>query len=220
MHRSVRAALIALTTLLGASILCVPAARAQANAAKVDRMTDLVVELMPIGAIFEDLAKADPQWPLPGNQKSMTSGQHSCLRGELSQAGYRRMKRVDVAEYAAANPSRLDADIRVLEGGAARLMNRLVLAGAEAERTGVPADEQAILSAASIDQIGSFMSLMQSPDYAGLRRMAGLGNAFDADKSKEENEAAGEDIGANLATQAIFKAMSTCKIPASALFAD
>lgn len=220
MHRSVRAALFALTTLLGASILSMPAAQAQANAAKVERLTDLVVELMPIGTIFEDLAKADPRWPLPGNQKAVSAGQHSCLRGELNRSGYRRMKRVDVVEYAAANPSRLDADIRVLEGGSARLMNRLVLAGAEAERTGVPADEQAILSAASIEQIGSFMSLMQSPDYAGLRRLAGMGDMFDASKSKEENEAAGEDIGADLATQAMFKAMATCKIPASALFAD
>ena len=219
MHRSVRASLIALA-LLGASVLGMPSAWAQANAVKVERLTDLVVELMPLGAIFEDLAKTDPQWPLSDNQKAISASQRGCMRGELNQAGYRRMKRVDVAEYAVANPSRLDADIRVLEGGAARLMNRLVLAGADAERTGVPADEQAILSSASIEQIGSFMSLMQSPDYAGLRRMAGLGNAFDAKKSKEENEAAGEDIGADLATQAMFKAMAICKIPASALFAD
>ncbi len=219
MHRSVRASLIALA-LLGVNFLGMPPASAQANAAKVERLTDLVVELMPIGTIFEDMAKADPQWPLPEAQKRIDATQRSCLRGELNQAGYRRMKRVDVAAYAAANPSRLDDDIRVLEGGSARLMNRLVLAGAEAERTGVPADEQAILSAASIEQVGSFMSLMQSPNYTGLRRLAGLGNAFDANKSKEENEAAGEDIGADLATQAMFKAMSTCKIPASALFAD
>ena len=206
MHRSVRASLIALA-LLGVTFLGMPPASAQANAAKVERLTDLVVELMPIGTIFEDLAKTDPKWPLPSGQKAIIATQHCCLRG-------------DVAAYAAANPSRLDDDIRVLEGGSARLMNRLVLAGAEAERTGVPADEQAILSAASIEQVGSFMSLMQSPNYTGLRRLAGLGNAFDANKSKEENEAAGEDIGADLATQAMFKAMSTCKIPASALFAD
>lgn len=219
MHRFVRASLIALA-LLGVNLLGMPSASAQANAAKVERLTDLVVELMPLGAIFEGLAKTDPQWSLPGNQKAINASQRSCMRGELNQAGYRRMKRVDVAEYAAANPSRLDADIRVLEGGSSRLMNRLVLAGADAELTGVPADEQAILSSASIEQLSSFMSLMQSPDYAGLRRMAGLGNAFDANKSKEENEAAGEDIGADLATQAMFKAMATCKIPASALFAD
>lgn len=219
MHRFVRASFTALA-LLAANFLGMPSAWGQADAAKVERLTDLVVELMPIGAIFEDLAKADPQWPLPESQKGISAGQRSCLRGELNRTGYRRMKRVDVAAYAAANPSQLEADIRVLEGGSARLMNRLVLAGADAERTGVPADEQAILSSASIEQIGSFMSLMQSPDYAGLRRMAGLGNAFDANKSKEENEAAGEDIGADLATQAMFKAMSACKIPASALFAD
>jgi hypothetical protein len=219
MHRFVRASFTALA-LLAANFLGMPSAWAQANAAKVERLTDLVVELMPIGSIFEELAKADPQWPLRSDRNAMSAGQHSCLRGELSRAGYRRMKRVDVAGYAAANPSRLDADIRVLEGGSAWLMNRLVLAGAEAERTGVPADEQAILSAASIEQVGSFMSLMQSPDYAGLRRVAGLGNALDTNKSQEENEAAGEQIGADLATQAIFKAMSTCKIPASALFAD
>ena len=221
MNRSARASFIALATLLGASLLVAPDARAQASAAKIDRMTDLVVELMPFGKIFEDLAKADPQWPLPmGGKGGVTKSQHACLRGELSLAGQRRMKRVDVAAYAARNPARLDAEIRLLEGGASRLMNQLVLAGADAERTGVAANEEAILSAASVEQLAAFMSLMQAPEYAGLRRLAGMGDVFDASKSKEENEAAGEEVGADLATQYMFKAMGTCQVSTSALFSE
>jgi len=186
--------------------------------AQVDRLTDLVVRAIPLGTIFESLSEADPNWPMQEKPEAVTADQLGCLRRELSSDGYRRTKREDAAAYVKQHPSSLEQDLRVLDEGAAMMMGKLMLAGVEQERTGVPVDESALMGQASPEQLAAFMSFMTSPDHASLRRLAGIGNAFDHERSAEENESAGEAAGADLATRVMLKAMGRCEVPSSVLF--
>lgn len=186
--------------------------------AQVDRLTDLLVRAIPLGTMFETMAEADPNWPMQEKPKAVTADQLGCLRRELSTVGYRRAKREDAVAYVRQHPSTLEQDLRVLEEGAAMMMGKLMLAGVEQERTGVPVDVSALMGQASPDELAAFMSFMTSPDYAPLRRLAGIGNAFDHKHTAEENKNAGEAVGADLATKAILKAMGRCQVPSSVLF--
>lgn len=184
----------------------------------VQRMTDLQVKMMPFGAIFDMLAKADPKWPMQEKPDAVTPTQLGCLRGELSTPGYRRYKQAQVEAYLAANPSRAASEIALLEQGAAELFGKLVLAGAEGERSGVQASPEAVLKEASPEQMMSFMSFFGDPNHAELRKLSGLGDAISPGKSASENESAGEQLGSTITLQVMLKAMSTCEVPTSVLF--
>lgn len=212
---------IAMTLLAGLALVGAAQAAGPKDAssgAKTDRLTDLMVELVPMGKIFEMLAKDNPKWPVQDKPEAVTPVQLSCLRAELSNTGYRRAKRKDVAEYVAENPSRIDAEVKLLEGGAAALMGRLMMAGAEGERTGVKMSEQEVLAGATPEQLASFMAFMTAPDHEALRKLSGIGNAFSTSKSASENEQSGEAAGENLATQVMLRAMGECKVSMEALF--
>ena len=112
----------------------------------------------------------------------------------------------------------MDRSIRLMESGAARVMGALVMAGVEQEMTGRKIDETEIMGASRPEELQAFMEFMTSPDHAGLRRVVGIGEAFDADSSAEENNARGEKVGGDLATQLILGGMGRCDIPSSVLF--
>lgn len=210
--------------LLGpALVLSAHAARAAepgADDALVSRMTDLQVRMFPFGTIFEMLAKDDPKWPMQQNPDAVTPKQLDCLRGELSTDGYRRYKRTRVAAYVAANPKRAEAEAELLSQGAAELFGKLVLAGAEAERSGAPATPEEALKDATPEQMMAFMSFFSDPNYAELRKMSGLGDALDTRKSAEENKSAGEQLGSTITMQIMLGAMATCQVPTSVLFRE
>lgn len=187
-------------------------------ASSAARMTDLQVRMMPFGAIFDTLAEANPNWPMQDKPDAVTPKQLSCLRDQLSTPGYRRYKLAQVETYVAANPSRVDAEIALLEQGAADLFGKLVTAGAESERSGVEADPAVVLKDASPEQMLSFVTFFSDPNHAGLRKLSGLGDALGVDKSAEENESAGEKIGSTMMMQIMLTAMSTCKVPTTVLF--
>lgn len=226
-HRSL--AVLVLSLLFGVSSAMQAAENAPAKSATalsadagadVQRMTDLQVQMMPFGAIFDMLAKADPKWPMQEKPDAVTPGQLGCLRGELSTPGYRRYKQAQVEAYLAANPSRAAAEIALLEQGAAELFGKLVLAGADGERSGVQADPQIILKNASPEQMMSFMTFFGDPNHAELRKLSGLGDAISPGKSASENESAGEQLGSTITLQVMLKAMSTCEVPTSVLFEE
>jgi hypothetical protein len=217
MTRIARRRLIALMLSAAGCLAALPAF-AQSSGDRVARLTDLVVQTVPMGEIFETLAATSPDWPLQEKPGAVGAGQLACLRDELSEAGYRRMKRTEVVAYVAENPSLVDADIAVLEAGGARMMSTLMLAGVEQERTGVPVDQNEILAQASEQETAAFMQMMTGAEQSKLRRLMGIGNAFDAARSADENESAGEEAGADLATRVMTKAMSNCDVPVSVLF--
>lgn len=216
--QSYRLVLAALLALGGLSVA--QAAQTAPSHSDVQRMTDLQVKMMPFGAIFDMLAKADPNWPMQEKPGAVTPTQLGCLRGELSTPGYRRYKQAQVEAYLAANPSRAESEIALLEQGAAELFGKLILAGADSERSGVEADPQAVLKNSTPEQMMSFMSFFGDPNHAELRKLSGLGDAISLGKSASENESAGEQLGSTITLQVMLKAMSTCEVPTSALFEE
>jgi hypothetical protein len=190
----------------------VVAETAQTHEQRVERLTDSMVVLMPFGTIFEGVAAAEPAWPAMDRADEISASQLVCLRGELSTPGYRRYAHEQVTAYAAANPDRLDRDIAMVEGGVAEMFGKLVLAGAEGERTGVQVDPEQLLSGYEPAQLEAFMTFFSAEEYAGLRELAGLGNQLSGEKSAEENEAAGEQLGSALARKLMLRAMTTCGV--------
>lgn len=213
----------AAVALLAAAVACTVHAAPKADAkparadADVARLTDLQVRMMPFGAIFDVLAKDDAHWPMQENPDAVTPAQLACLRGELSTPGFRRYKQAEVQAYVAANRPRVKAEIALLEQGAAEVFGKLVLAGAESERTGVEVTPESLLASATPDQMASFITLFGDPNYAALRTLSGLGDAISTGKSAEENESAGQQLGSAITVKIMLKAMSTCGVPTSAL---
>lgn len=199
------------------------AAQATQHAARpsqsdIQRMTDLQVRMLPFGAIFEMLAKEDPNWPMQEKPDAVTPKQLACLRGELSTPGYRRYKQAQVEAYKAAHSSRAASEIALLEQGAADLFGKLVMAGADSERSGVEAKPEVVLKDATPEQMSSFISFFGDPNHAELRKLSGLGDAISPGKSASENESAGEQLGSTITMQVILNAMSTCEVPTAVLF--
>ena len=184
--------------------------------AQVERMTDALVKMLPMGEIFEGAAAKDPKWPLQAKPEAVTAEQLACVRGELSVDGFRRSRLAEVRAYAAANPSRLDAELKLLESGAAELFGKMINAGAAQAAGGPQATAEAILADATSDQVLSFVTFVSDPSYADLRKLSGFGDALNITKSESENEKAGHQLGASLAAQQMIKAMGTCKVPPSA----
>lgn len=195
-----------------------PAAMAKpADQAKVDRMADLLVQAVPFGRIFEMASRTDPHWPVQDNPDAVDATQLACLRGELSPDGFRRNKRSEVEAYVAAHPKQVGDEIALLEAGAASLMNKSMLAGAESGITGKDTDANQILSEATPEQFLSFLRFINAPEYADLRKLAGIGDAIDLTESAKDNENSGERLGMDMAMKAILQAMGTCKVPMSAV---
>ena len=195
--------------------LASPVALASAGAgrgAKITRLLDAIVEMMPFGKVFDTLAADDPRWPFAEVSGKVSPAQTACVRGELSTAGYRRYQLPLVAAYAVNHADRLDSDLALLEGGAASLFGKLVIAGAEGERTGVAVDTEAVLAGAKPEHVQAFLGVFSDPANAGLRDLAGFGEALGLEKSEAENEAAGEKVGGDLAGMLLRRAITTCGV--------
>jgi len=195
------------------------AAPAQPLAAKVERMADLVDKAMPMGVIFEAAMKSDPAWPMQANPAALDATQLACLRGELGQEGTRRNKRAEVEAYVAGHAKQVDGEIELMEAGAADMMNRFMLAGAQGGSSQPQPDVNAIISASTPEQALSFIRFITAPEFADLRKLAGIGDVFDPANSAEQSEKDGERLGVSLGSTAILKAFGPCKIPMSALLA-
>lgn len=210
MKRSLRNLLLAAGLVLASPFVL--AAPGSGQGAKIERLVDAIVEMMPFGKVFDLLAAADPAWPFTDVADKVGGGQLACVRGELSSAGYRRYQLPLVTAYAVDNADRLDKDLALLEGGAAPLFGKLVIAGAEGERTGVEVKPEVVLADATPEQLAAFMSVFSDPANAGLRGLAGFGEALALEKSEAENEAAGEKVGGDLAGMLMRRAMTTCGV--------
>jgi hypothetical protein len=183
----------------------------------VDRLTDAVVAMLPIGKLFDEQAAADPTWPLQ-EAKGITPQQLACARSELSTEGYRRTKRAEVGQYAKDHPSHLRADIDVLEGGAAFVFSKLMQAGVDKAKaqSDAPIDPAAVLAGVTNEQVLAFVTFGNDPQYADLRRLTGLGDALSAGQSEGESESRGKQVGATIASRLMIQAMGTCNVPPAA----
>lgn len=195
-----------------------PAPSAPSAQADADRLAALMEELLPFGRVFDMLSAQDPAWPMQDMPKASTPERLRCLRGELSSAGYHRTRMQDARAYVSANPSRVADDIALLEKGAAQVFGRMMMAGVESKaKGGADVDAAAMMRELTPEQMSSFLTFLSDPNYAPLRKQVGLGDVLDNSKSAAENQAAGERLGASLASQLMLKAVGTCNIPMSDL---
>lgn len=211
--KTLRLAVLAMALCYAPAVL---AQTAPADEAHVDRMTDSMVQLLPLGQVFEMFASQDPSWPMQARPDAVTPGQLSCLRTELSREGFRRAKRRQVAEYAAAHPERMQDEVRLLEEGAAEVLGRLVNAGVNDMATGQAPDVDAVIKGATEQQMAAATRFVEDPALAPLRELSGIGEVFNTNLPPDEQAAAGERLGANVARRFMLAATRTCQVPPEA----
>lgn len=192
--------------------LLLAAGPALANADKVKRLEEAVLTAIPMGGVFALIADGDADWPRRQFGPDITAGQSACLAGELSHDGERRRIRPLVTRYVADNPARIDDDLKMMELGGP-VLGKMMMAGAEQERTGVPVDQDAMIRSLSQAQTEAFVALIAEPRYAPLRELMGIGNAFNPAASAAENESSGEAAGEDLAVRIMRRAFAACDTP-------
>lgn len=194
-----------------------PAVSAPAKTSDVERLTVQLEQMLPFNRYFEHFASKDPKWPLQDVPKDPDPEQLRCLRAELSSDGYHRYMLAKVQVYAEQNPSRVRSDAELLEKGASAFFGRLMDAGFEKAEKGGTVEPENLLKQLSPDEMMSFYTFFNDPNYAPLRSLTGIGDALIAGGSGAEKEGKGKQVGEVIAAQIMLKAMSTCKVPMSAI---
>ena len=188
---SKRLATFLLAIAAAAATPAVAAAPAPYTDADLASLTDLVVEMLPLGEVLEQELGKQADWP-KSKAGDLSAEQVGCLKSEMSRAGYHRFKRVQVEAYAAQNPTRVKEDVRVLGDGAAALFGRMVRAGMDGARTGTEPDVAKLLAGASEPEMRAFLELVGNEAFSGLRTMIGVEGMLQAKDTEKAGEAAGE----------------------------
>jgi TonB family protein len=140
--------------------------------ARVQKMTDLVVDFFPVGAMTDALIQSDPRWPVPAKAANQpTSEQLACLRDGLSSDGIRRKMLSQVRDYAAADIARFEAAYKLLDTGSTDLMKEAFIGAMRGDAAANRANPMAKFSP---KQAISMMTLMLEPRYTSLRELIGL----------------------------------------------
>lgn len=204
----VAAALLALLPLV---------ASAQNAQVQADKLAEVMMRMLPFGKILDDAAAANPEWPLQGKADKVEPAKLSCLRGELSTDGYRRSKRAQALEYVKAHPDRVDADLALLNGGAASVFSDFINAGVNEAQTGKKVETTEVMKQMKAEQMLSFIDFITEPKHAPLRELVGIGEAFDPTKTPQQNSDAGKGVGTRLVLKLMLGAMTTCDVPPSTI---
>lgn len=178
---------------------------------RIDRLTDEVVKMIPLGPQLDALAAADPRWPLQSMAPEDIRPQWlSCARDALSARGYRDFKRAEMAEYANAYPELVDANLAVLSNGAAEVFSQLASRGLDAGMKNQDvSDPQAIvrqvLENASPRQRDAFVAFASGDEHMLLRRLVGI----DATYGKLQG---GQILGRSIVQELMESTMKRCQI--------
>lgn len=183
--------------------------------ARIERFTDHLTEMLPIGVLLDEAASKDLNWPITNKVDTVSKTELACLREELSSQGLRKTKLAEVRSYAVAQPDRFDDDLKLLDTSVGLIFGKIVLAGSTEQRTGIKADPGAIIRNATPEQLIALTSFMHEPRYKPLREISGLGDLFDQARSTDESRRQGIAIGFAHVTKLVMRAMGTCGIPFS-----
>jgi hypothetical protein len=178
--------------LLALQCAIVPVARAadvdDVDDAIVDRLTDAMVRMLPVGAIVAA--------PL------------ACLRKELSSEGYRRFMRGESLAYANRNKATLEDEVKLAEA-AAPILGGIVAASID----GKDVDSKTELGKLSADEMLAFLGFAYDPKYAGLRQLSGYGE-FPSDNAEQKDQKAMQMMMIKMT----LRAMGTCDVSPAHLF--
>jgi hypothetical protein len=176
---------------------------------RVDRLTDLVVEMVPVGKIMGMVAGTNPKWPMHDNPGTVDDRQLACLRGELNDASYRRMKRAEVADYVIDHPDSVDAQIALLESGPARFFGLSALGGARSRLLGEKFDADALERTASTAELEAVERVAGAAEYRELRDLSGLTVLLNAGNPQIKKSANGMT---GLLSSIFLRAMERCEV--------
>lgn len=179
--------------------------------ATVDRLTDAMVRMLPVGAIIDEVAAKDPAWPVGEKSDKVDATQIACLRKELSSEGYRRFMRGESLAYATRNEATLDEDVKLAEA-AAPILGGIVAASIG----GKDVDSKAELAKLSADEMLAFLSFAYDPKYAGLRQLSGYGE-FPNDRAEQKDQK-DQKAMQMMMIKMTLRAMGTCDVSPAHIF--
>lgn len=185
----------------------------QVTEQQIQRLTDLVVETLPIGEVMDHSIAEDPTWPMKQKASRVSAEQLRCLRDQLSSASYRLAKLKDVRIFAQAHADEVADDIKVLGDGAAQVSHNLVLGGMRAHEMGAPINPGKDLQSITGNEMIAYTSYEYDPRYAALRNLVGIGDANDPAKSPDERHQAMAAKMLVLNMDTMYRAMDVCHIP-------
>ena len=179
-----------------------------ADDAKIERMTDMIVGMMPHGPAFDQLAAEDPNWPMSIRAAPFTAEELACARSELSSTGIRKRKTAEVRAYAAGDAAGFERDFALLDGGLAERYHVMIATQAAALRAGEFFDNEAWLQTMSAEQRAAVNALMRDPQQQQLRKLLEIdpGSAEDADDPLDDAQRRQSLL------RSLGKAFDTCHI--------
>lgn len=176
--------------------------------ARIDRLTDLVAEMIPVGKIMELVAASDPEWPMQDAPDAVNATQLACLRAELGDPAYRRWKRTEIADYIRRNPENVDRQIATLEAGASKYFGRYAMVGARSRMPGADAvgddgGEPSRAELESVEEVATASEFRELRDISGLTVLLDMA---DPNKKKEKGGVQG------LIAPFFMRALETCDV--------
>jgi hypothetical protein len=181
---------------------------------RIDRLTDEIVKMIPLGPELDALAAADPRWPLQSIAPEDVKPEWlSCARESLSTRGYREYRRAETAEYANEYPDRVDSDLAVLSAGAAEVFAELARQGIEAGKKNQDvSDPKAlvleVLKKSDPQRRNAFIAFASGEEHTLLRRFVGV-------ESTHGKVQSGQTFGDGLVQRLMEATMKRCRIPDS-----
>jgi hypothetical protein len=200
-----------------ASTLSMAADAPAVDQKRVDTLADRLVQMMPLGPVLDDAAKADPTWPMQEHASKVSPQQLACMRDELSTTGYRRTRGALAADYLVRHEARFDEDVKLLEQ-IAPMVGSIFGQGVAEAQGGKEVDAEAVMKDSDPAALLGFLAFISESKYGPLRELTGLGDAFKTGADESANAKAGEQVGQAVVMKLMLGAMSSCKVPTSALF--
>lgn len=183
----------------------------QAPADLVERFADAYVQLLPLGRVMDLAAAKDAHWPL-GEKAGMVSGaQLGCVRRAMSSPVVTPRQRQAARDYAHAHPATLQADLQILEAGAARVLGQAMVWGAEGKTTQP-------LAGATAAEARAVAAFVLEPRYADLRRATGVAQMLGASTQSSQAIQGGRGVAQGLLVHHLTDAFLSCHIPVKLLY--
>jgi hypothetical protein len=162
---------------------------------KIESVTDQLVEMLPVGHIFDDSASKDAFWPLLDKAKNVSAADLKCMRDFFSKANYRNQKLLEVTAYALEHPARFESDVKLLSSGFSKLLSKIMFAGIVEKSSGVKIPNSEIINDATADELADLWSFLFEPKYQALKDLSGLGLLTPGNMQPGAGQKAGIDIG-------------------------
>jgi hypothetical protein len=168
---------------------------------KIEKITDYLIEILPIHALFETVKTGNSLWP--GKENSFTPEQLSCIRNVMGLAMYRKYVHTKVVEYANLPTTSLDRDLNFLSNGFGKNIGALMFMFASKQPWNT--DLEKSIQPKHVEWWERFLI---DPDLSDLRATLNLGRIYGSSANQNVNI---------LFTRLLAEGYAECNIPLSKL---